>query len=60
MKTIMLFAALALVGAVMMHPAVACDHQTTASVKSTTVVACAGGKCEGQAPASRQGGTEAR
>ena len=63
MKTIMLFAALAFVGAFSLtHQAFACDYTHTTSAQSATVVACAGGKCEGQAPTSQQGsgGTEAR
>ena len=63
MKTIMLFAALAFVGAISMtHEALGCDHPHTTSAQSATVVACAGGKCEGQAPNSQQGsgGTQAR
>jgi hypothetical protein len=54
MKTIILFAALAL-GAVI-TPAAACDdHAThTTAAQSTTVVACAGGKCEAQAPTTQQ------
>jgi Skp family chaperone for outer membrane proteins len=61
MKTIILFAALALVTA--MTPAAACDYhatQTTAA-QSTTVVACGGGKCEAQVPTAQQrsGNTEA-
>jgi len=63
MKTIVLFAALAFVGAVSMaHEAFACDYTHTTSAQSATVVACVGGKCEAQAPDSQQGsgGTEAR
>ena len=63
MKTIMLFAALGIAGAITMtHQAVACDYSHTTSAQNATVVACAGGKCEGQAPASQQGnsGTETR
>jgi hypothetical protein len=63
MKTIMLFAALAFVGAVSMAgQAVACDYTHTTAAQSATIVACAGGKCEAQAPDSQQrnGGTEAR
>jgi hypothetical protein len=64
MKTLMmLFPALAFVGAISMtQPAAACDYTHTTSAQSATVVACAGGQCEGQAPASQQGagGTEAR
>jgi hypothetical protein len=62
MKTIMLFAAFGIVGAAMTHQAVACDYTHTTSAQSATVVACASGKCEGQAPASQQasGNTEAR
>jgi hypothetical protein len=61
MKTIILFAALALGAA--MTPAAACDYHAihTTAAQSTTVVACAGGKCEAQAPTTRQrsGNTEA-
>ena len=61
MKTIVLFAALALGAA--MTPAAACDYDAThtTAAKSTTVVACAGGKCEAQAPTTQQrsGNTEA-
>jgi hypothetical protein len=62
MKTMVLFAALAFGAA--MTSAAACDYHathTTAS-QSTTVVACAGGKCEAQAPTTQQGSgsTEAR
>lgn len=65
MKTIVLFSALALAGALsIMHQASACDytHTTSASTQSATVVACSGGKCEGQSQTSQQGngGTEAR
>jgi len=62
MKTIILFAALALGTA--MTPAAACDYHAThtTAARSTTVVACAGGKCEAQAPTAQQGSgnTEAR
>jgi hypothetical protein len=54
MKTIILFAALALGTA--MTPAAACDYHAThtTSAQSTTVVACASGKCEAQAPTTQQ------
>jgi hypothetical protein len=61
MKTVLLFAALALGAG--MTPAAACDHAThTTAAQSSTVVACAGGKCEAQAPTTQQGSgnTEAR
>jgi hypothetical protein len=56
MKTITLLAALALGAA--MTPAAACDSRAThtTAAQSTTVVACAGGKCEAQAPTTQQGG----
>jgi hypothetical protein len=61
MKTIILFAALALVTA--MTPAAACDYHAThtTAAQSTTVVACAGGKCEAPVPTTQQrsGNTEA-
>jgi hypothetical protein len=64
MKTIMLFTALAFVGAFSItHQAVACDytHSASASKQNATVVACSGGKCEGQSQTSQQSGvTEAR
>jgi formylglycine-generating enzyme required for sulfatase activity len=46
----------------MTQQGVACDYTHTTAAQSATVVACAGGECEGQAPASQQGtsGTEAR
>jgi hypothetical protein len=55
MKTTLLFAALALGAG--MTPAAACDsHAThTTAAQSTTVVACAGGKCEAQSPTTQQG-----
>ncbi len=56
MKTIMLFSALAFVSIAMTHHAVACDftHATSASKQNATVVACSGGKCEGQFQTSQQ------
>ena len=65
MKTIMLFSALAFVGAMSItHQASACDytHTTSTSAQNATVVACSGGKCEGQSRTSQQGNgaTEAR
>jgi hypothetical protein len=62
MKTIMLFAALGFVGATAMtQQAFACDYTHTTSAQNATVVACSGGKCEGQSQTSQQGngGTEA-
>jgi Skp family chaperone for outer membrane proteins len=62
MKTIVLFAALALGAA--MTSAAACDYSTThtTAAQSTTVVACASGKCESQVPNAQHGSgnTEAR
>jgi uncharacterized protein (DUF305 family) len=57
MKTIMLFSALAFVSIAMTHHAVACDftHTTSASKQNVTVVACSGGKCEGQSQTLQQG-----
>ena len=65
MKTIMLFSAFAFVGAMSItHQVSACDyiHTTSSSAQNATVVACSGGKCEGQSQSSQQGngGTEAR
>jgi hypothetical protein len=63
MKTVMLFFALAFVGAVSItQQAWACDYTHTTSAQNATVVACSGGKCEGQSQTSQQGngGTEAR
>ena len=67
MKTIMVFSALAFVGAMSItHQVSACDythtHTTSTSAQNATVVACSGGKCEGQSQTSQQGngGTEAR
>ena len=61
MKMIMLFAAFAF--GIALTPAVACDYHTThtTAAESSTVVACAGGKCEAQAPTTQQStaGTEA-
>jgi hypothetical protein len=62
MKTIVLFAALAL-GAAMTSAAACDDHAThTTAAQSTTVVACASGKCEAQVPTTQHesGSTEAR
>jgi hypothetical protein len=61
MRTTLLFAALALVGAAL-TPAFACDYTHTTTAQSSTVVACAGGKCEAQQPTTQQGSgsTEAR
>jgi hypothetical protein len=55
MKTILLFAVLALGTA--MTPAAACDYHAThaTAAQSATVVACASGKCEAQAPTTQQG-----
>ena len=61
MKTTLLFATLALVGTAL-APASACDYTHTTAAQSSTVVACAGGKCEAQQPTTQQGGanTEAK
>lgn len=61
MKTTVLFGALAFV-AIGMMPAIACDYTHTTAAQNSTVVACAGGKCDAQAPTTQQGSgkTEAR
>ena len=52
MKTILVLAARALATA-MSHQAVACDyHATHAAAQTSTVVACAGDKCQAQQPAT--------
>jgi len=60
MKTMLLCAALAF-AATGLTPAAACDYHAThtTAAQSTTVVACAGGKCEAQAPTAQQGKTGA-
>jgi hypothetical protein len=57
MKTVMLLAAMALVGSVA-PPAIACDsHSThTTDAQNSTVVACADGKCETKAPIQQDTG----
>jgi hypothetical protein len=50
MKSTLLFATLALVGTAL-APAFACEYTHTTAAQSSTVVACAGGKCEAQQPA---------
>jgi hypothetical protein len=61
MKTNIVFVAFVLGGAIAQQ-AVACDYTHTTAAQSSTVVACAGGKCESQAPTTQQGtsSTEAR
>ena len=54
MKTL-LFAALALVGTAV-TPVFSCDYTHTTAAQSSTVVACAGGKCDAQQPTTQQGG----
>jgi hypothetical protein len=55
MKTMLMFAALAFVG-IGLTPAIACDGHTThtTAAESSTVVACAGGKCEAPQPSTQQ------
>jgi hypothetical protein len=55
MKTTLLFAVFALVGTAV-TPVFACDYTHTTAAQSSTVVACAGGKCEAQQPTTQQGG----
>jgi hypothetical protein len=54
MKTL-LFAALALVGTAV-TPVIPCDYTHTTAAQSSTVVACASGKCDAQQPTTQQGG----
>jgi hypothetical protein len=53
MKTVMLLAAMALMGSAA-APASACDYTHTTAAQNSTVVACADGKCETKAPATQQ------
>jgi hypothetical protein len=55
MKTALMLATLAFVG-IAITPAIACDGLTThtTAAQSSTVVACAGGKCEAPQPSTQQ------
>jgi len=55
MKTTLMFATLAFAG-IAMTPAIACDGHTThtTAADSSTVVACASGKCEAPQPSTQQ------
>jgi len=55
MKTALMLATLAFVG-IAMTPAIACDGHTThtTAAESSTVVACASGKCEAPQPSTQQ------
>jgi len=59
MKTSMLIAALMFAA---LAPALACDYHSThtTAAQNSSVVACAGGKCEARAPQQAGGSAETR